>query len=100
MMSFIGSFLSMTLALFFLNDLWGLLNNGKWDGLLHFICEHDCLMLVDKIALVLFSTMFVLFSIQAIKLYKWKFLFVPLLSCLAWLLLTMLHLLTVYLFFV
>ena len=100
MMSFIGSFLSMTLTLFFLNDLAGLLNNGKWDGLLCFICEHNCLIFVDKIAVVLFSTMFVLFSIQAIKTYKWKFLFVPLSSCLAWLLLMMLHLLIVYLFFI
>ena len=100
MMSFIGSFLSMTFALFFLNDLEGLLNNSKWDGLLCFVCEHNCLILIDKIALLLFSAMFVLFSMQAIKTYKWKFLFVPLLSCLAWLLLMMLHLLIVYLFFI
>lgn len=100
MMSFIGSFLSMTLVLFFLNDFWGFLNNGKWDGLLCFICERNCLIFIDKIVVVLFSTMFILFSMQAIKTYKWKFLFVPLLSCLAWLLLMMLHLLIVYLFFI
>lgn len=98
-MSLIGSFLSMAFALFFLNDLVGLLNNGKWDGLLCFICEHKCLILIDKIALVLFGTMFVLFSIRAIKIYKWKFLAVPFLACLTWLLLMMLHLLTFYIIF-
>ena len=100
MMSFIGSFLSMTFVLFFMNDLSGLLNNSKWDGLLCFLCEHNCLILIDKIALLLFSTIFVIFSVQAIKIYKWKFLFVPILACLAWLLLMLLHLLIVYVFFI
>ncbi len=99
-MSFIGSILSLAFGLFFLNDLYGLLVNGKWDGLLYFLCEHDCLITVDKIALVLCLVVLLMLAPATIQRYRWKYLLVPIFGGLVWLLIMMLHLLIVYIFFI
>ena len=47
MMSFIAGVLSFSILLFFMNDLRGLLSVSKWDGLLYFLCNQSCLILID-----------------------------------------------------
>ncbi len=97
---FIGSIVSLGLFLFFWNDLAGLQNNAKWDGLFCFLCGHDCLILIDYVAMIFCSVIFIPFAIETVKNHKWKFLFVPVLACFLWFVIMMLLLLTVYIFFI
>ena len=98
-MSFIASVLSFSILLFFMNDLRGLLSVSKWDGLLYFLCNQSCLILIDQICIILFGITFVLIASHTIKRYKWKFLFVPILGMLVWLILTLAYILVMDTFF-
>ena len=98
-MSFIASVLSFSILLFFMNDLRGLLSVSKWDGLLYFLCNQSCLILIDQICIILFGITFVLIASHTIKRYKWKFLFVPILGMIVWLILTLAYILVMDTFF-
>lgn len=65
---FIGSV--VCLGLFFWNDLAGLLNNWKWEGLFYFLCGYDCLILIDCFAMIFCSIIFIPFAIEAVKNHK------------------------------
>lgn len=99
MMSFIAGVLSFSILLFFMNDLRGLLSVSKWDGLLYFLCNQSCLILIDQICIILFGITFVLIASHTIKRYKWKFLFVPILGMIVWLILTLAYILVMDTFF-
>ncbi len=97
---FIGSIVSLALFLFFWNDLAGLQSNGKWEGLFYFLCGYDCLVLIDRIAMIFSLVIFIPFAMGTIKNYKWKFLLVPILACFLWFIIMMLHLWIVSIFFI
>ena len=97
---FLGSVVCLALFLFFWNDLSGLLTNGKWEGLFYFLCRYDCLILIDCIAMMFCSIIFIPFAIETIRKHKWKLLLVPILACFLWFAIMMLHLWIVYIFFI
>ena len=75
--------LYLAVVLFFINDARNLLLNPKWDGMLSWITfDAKCLITLDLVLSIVFLLMFILAIFPTAKIYKWKTLWVFLLSIL------------------
>lgn len=75
------SVLYLAIVLFFINDARNLLLNHKWDGMLSWITfDTKYLITLDLVLSFIFLLMFVLAIFPTVKIYKWKTLWIFLLS--------------------
>ena len=75
------SVLYLATVLFFVNDARNLLLNPKWDGMLSWITFNIKYLIILDLALsIIFLLMFILAIFPTIKTYRWKTLWIFLLS--------------------
>ena len=73
--------LYLATVLFFVNDAQILLLNPKWDGMLSWITfDIKYLIILDLVLSIIFLLMFILAIFPTIKTYRWKTLWIFLLS--------------------
>lgn len=70
------------LFFFFLSDFYSIMRIAKWDGIWYSLChyKHICTVWTDVILAILFFLMGMLFAFKLFKKYKWKIIWIPVVS--------------------